>query len=160
MKKIILFSLLVLSGVLLFFAWYIFSPLFIDRVVDEKLPITEKEDRPIVEAEGIKELSNITLGSFVDADSFHKVSGEVSLVNLEERSYIRFEEFSSTNGPDLFVYLSKDLEAEEFIDLGELKGNIGNQNYELPEGTSLEEYPYVLIWCKQFSVLFGSAKIN
>jgi hypothetical protein len=57
------------------------------------------------------------------------------------------------------VYLSVDKEASDFVDLGRLKGNIGNQNYDIPAGTDLSKYDTVLIWCKQFSVLFGSAEL-
>jgi hypothetical protein len=70
------------------------------------------------------------------------------------------EDFSSTNGPDLYVYLSTDDSASEFVNLGQLKANKGNQNYEIPEGTDIEKYDKVLIWCKAFSVLFGSAELT
>jgi hypothetical protein len=46
------------------------------------------------------------------------------------------------------------------VSLGELKANIGNQNYEIPDGTDLAKYDTALVWCKQFSVLFGSAEIS
>jgi len=65
----------------------------------------------------------------------------------------------STNGPDLYVYLSTDKAASDFVNLGRLKGNMGNQNYEIPQGTDLDKYDTVLIWCKAFSVLFGSAEL-
>jgi len=73
--------------------------------------------------------------------------------------YVRFENFKSTNGPDLFVYLATDDQASDFVDLGRLKGNVGNQNYEIPEGVDLSKYNKVLVWCKAFSVLFGSAEL-
>ena len=50
--------------------------------------------------------------------------------------------------------------ASEFINLGRLKANNGNQNYEIPNGVNLAEYNQVLIWCKAFGVLFGSAEIS
>ncbi len=75
---------------------------------------------------------------------------------------LRLENFKATNGPDLYVYLSKDPTGidDGIINLGRLKGNIGNQNYDIPEDASLEEYNNVLIWCKMFSVLFGSADLQ
>ena len=73
---------------------------------------------------------------------------------------LRLEDFKSTNGPDLYVYLSTDKEATDIVNLGRLKANIGNQNYEIPQGTDLEKYNKVLIWCKSFSVLFGSAELT
>ena len=67
--------------------------------------------------------------------------------------------FFSTNGPDLYVYLSTDKSASDFVNLGRLKGNMGNQNYEIPQGTDLERYGTVLIWCKAFSVLSVKAEL-
>ena len=73
----------------------------------------------------------------------------------------RFDEaFETTNGPDLYVWLVKDGDVDNgYVDLGRLKGNIGSQNYVIPEGTDLSEYDTVFIWCKAFSVLFGSAEL-
>ena len=99
-------------------------------------------------------------GAFEDADSFHKVSGEAKVYTDGNREYLRFENFESTNGPDLKIYISEDLDAESYISLGELKGNIGNQTYEIPEDVDLEKYNTVLIWCEAFSVLFGSADLE
>jgi electron transfer DM13 len=73
--------------------------------------------------------------------------------------YLRLENFKSTNGPDLHVYLATDEKASDYVILGKLKANIGNQNYEIPDGVDLAKYHEVLIWCKQFSVLFGSAEL-
>jgi hypothetical protein len=72
---------------------------------------------------------------------------------------LRVENLKVTNGPDLYVYLATDTGSSEFVDLGRLKGNIGNQNYVIPDGTDLTKYNTVLIWCKLFSVLFGSAEL-
>ena len=73
---------------------------------------------------------------------------------------LRLENFRATNGPDLFVYLATDKGASEFVNLGVLKANIGNQNYDIPEGTDLEKYNNVLIWCRAFSLYFGSAELS
>jgi len=105
-------------------------------------------------------ISPIYQGNFVDADSFHKVSGIAKIISQDSKDYLRLENFESTNGPALYVYLSTGKSNEDFVNLGKLKGNIGNQNYEIPEGTDLEKYDNVLIWCKAFSVLFGSSEIG
>jgi hypothetical protein len=101
-------------------------------------------------------------GQFVGAgDGIHNTEGIAKEIRLEDgKKFIRFENFKVTNGPDLFVYLSTDKSASDFIDIGRLKANIGNQNYEIPEGTDLTKYGTVLIWCKAFSVLFGSADLK
>ena len=83
------------------------------------------------------------------------------MIQLDDASMVlRLENFRATNGPDLYVYLATDNSASDFVDLGKLKGNIGNQNYDIPEGTDFSRYDTVLIWCKAFSVLFGSAKLE
>ena len=56
----------------------------------------------------------------------------------------------------MFIYTGND--ASDIVNLGRLKGNIGNQNYEIPIGIDLAKYNTVLVWCKAFSTLFGSAK--
>jgi len=101
-------------------------------------------------------------GTFIGVgDGIHDAQGDAYTIPLEDGSNVlRLENFQSTNGPDLFVYLSTDENASEFINLGELKANKGNQNYEIPDDVDLSKYNKVLIWCKSFSVLFGSAELS
>ena len=110
----------------------------------------------------IKETANKTLaGTFVGAgDGFHNAEGVAKLIQVGDGTNIlRLENLKATNGPDLYVYLSRDKTASDFVSLGRLKGNMGNQNYEIPNGTNLTKYNNVLIWCRAFSVLFGSAQL-
>jgi Electron transfer DM13 len=103
------------------------------------------------------------IGNFIGVnDGIHNAEGLAKVIVLDEgnRSILRLENFRATNGPDLYVYLSTDKSASDFVSLGRLKGNIGNQNYEIPEGTELSKYDTVLIWCRAFSVLFGSAELK
>lgn len=58
------------------------------------------------------------------------------------------------------VYLATNTQASDYIDLGPLKGNIGNQNYQLPLDIDLLKYNNVLVWCRAFSVLFGNAQLT
>ena len=104
----------------------------------------------------------ILMGNFVEAgDGFHKAEGIAKVINLADgRTFLRLENLKTTNGPDLYVYLSVGKDASDIVNLGRLKGNIGNQNYEIPAGTDLSKYDTVLIWCKAFSTLFGSAKLS
>jgi hypothetical protein len=122
-----------------------------NSTVDENMSqtTTPKETKPL-------------MGNFVDAgDGFHKVEGVAKVVNLADgKTFLRLENLKATNGPDLYVYLSTDKGVSDFVNLGRLKGNIGNQNYEIPAGTDLAKYDTVLIWCKAFSTLFGSAKLS
>ena len=102
------------------------------------------------------------MGNFIDAgDGFHKAEGVAKVIDLTDgRTFLRLENLKTTNGPDLYVYLSTGKDVSEIVDLGKLKGNIGNQNYEIPAGTDLSKFNTVLIWCKAFSTLFGSAQLS
>lgn len=143
--------------------WYTLSPLFIDKVVNEEIPIANEDSNAVSEnaSENIAEnIDSLYIGNFKDADSFHKVSGTAKVISQGNSRYLRFEDFQATNGPDLYVYLSTGKNDDDFVNLGKLKGNIGNQNYEIPSDADLEKYGNVLIWCQRFSVLFGSAELR
>lgn len=109
-----------------------------------------------------QEASTLYVGEFVGVnDGIHNAEGQVKVLRLNDSTnFLRLENFKATNGPDLYVYLSTDKSAFDFVNLGRLKGNIGDQNYEIPEGTDLSKYTTVLIWCQAFSVLFGSAELE
>ncbi len=150
--------------VIFLLAWWLVSPLFLDEIVNEELPSPDvlKEnvkEEMIPESQTSESIVDYS-GVFKDADSFHKTSGTALIVTSEGKKYLRLEDFQATNGPDLYVYLATDSEASDFINLGALKGNIGNQNYEISENVDFEKYDEVLIWCKAFGVLFGSAEIS
>ncbi len=115
-----------------------------------------KDDEAVME-DKMADLS----GTFAGAgDGVHNASGTARVLHLQDGSAVlRLEDFKVTNGPDLFVYLSTDKGASDYIDLGMLKANAGNQNYELPDGVDLSRYDNVVIWCKSFSVYFGGAQL-
>lgn len=137
-------------------AWYLFSPLFIDQVVSEELP------------EGLA-VTEIARGSFRDADRAHQGQGTVQVLRTDAGEHlVRFTEFEVTNGPDLKVWLvaeadpqrSADVSASEWVSLGPLKGNIGDQSYMVPAGTDIADFGSVVIWCERFSVLFSPATLD
>jgi hypothetical protein len=105
---------------------------------------------------------NLLVGDFMGInDGIHNAEGKAKILTLTDGSQIlRLEDFRSTNGPNVHLYLSTDKEANDFIDIGRLKANNGNQNYPIPTDTDFNKYKYVLIWCQPFSVLFGSAQLN
>ena len=106
--------------------------------------------------------SNKTLiGNFVGAgDGFHNAEGVAKIIQLADGpDILRLENFKATNGPDLYVYLSTDKTNADIVNLGRLKGNIGNQNYLIPAGTEITKHNTTLIWCRAFSVIFGSAQL-
>jgi hypothetical protein len=111
----------------------------------------------------------IARGEFVDADGIHKGSGQATIYELPDDTHVvRFENFRTTNGPALVVYLAEHASPSEashvtdggYIRLGKLKGNVGNQNYAIPAGTHIDDYNSVVIWCELFGVLFSPAALN
>lgn len=160
--------------------WWLASPLFLDRAVDEGLPPTatetnaEEENDDVME-EVAEETNNSTAeeetdrseqdtqifaGMFMDGEKDYETSGSVLTIDAEDGTYLRFEDFETTNGPDLFVYLIEPgMPTSEGINLGKLKGNTGNQNYLLPEDIDLTRYSRVVIWCRAFDADFGTGDL-
>ena len=103
----------------------------------------------------------VSAGKFIGVnDGIHNVEGVVKVIALDDgTSGPRLENFKATNGPDLYVYLATDKSTSDIVNLGRLKGNIGNQNYAIPAETNLTRYNTALIWCKAFSGPFGSAQL-
>ena len=130
-------------------AYYLISPLFIDIELNEASPLG-------TQAETISK--TMLTGDFIP--SAHEVSGKALILDAPEGKVLRFEDFETVNGPDLFIYLSSDLTNDDFIDLGEIKATKGNVNYILPENIDLEKYNKVLVWCRAFRVLFSYAKLK
>ena len=105
-------------------------------------------------------------GSFIDRS--HPTEGEAQVLgDGSGQRFLRLEDFRTDNGPDLNVYLSAappDSPAgafdDDFVDLGDLKGNVGAQNYEIPAGLDLDHYSTVAIWCVRFGVVFGAAELT
>ncbi len=108
-------------------------------------------------------------GDFRDQDSFHKGSGKAAIYRAPDGSHlVRLDDFKVTNGPDLHVLLSahvdpmdrNELKDDGFHDLGKLKGNIGSQNYPVPEGVDVAAQMSVVIYCKPFFVIFSVAPLR
>ena len=138
-------------------AWYAFRPekIFINQKVNEQFPTAS--------AAG----SKLASGQF--HSGAHETKGTASVFQLADgKKTLRLSDFATSNGPDVHVYLVAAPDAKdndtvtkaEFVDLGSLKGNIGDQNYELPANADLAKYRAVTIWCKRFSVNFGTAPLN
>ena len=103
------------------------------------------------------EVVTLVSGSF-SGNSRYDITGEALVLNDgSEQRFLRFENFDSSNGPDLKVYLRA--ADGSFVSLGDLKGNIGDQNYEIPPDVDLAEFSTVEIWCERFGVGFGQATL-
>lgn len=169
--------------------WYLFSPLFLNRTVEEEFPraamaavpadmTAEQVEQEMIDAEGDNVESSedmpeadpvaIVTGTIVGADSFHQGSGTATVYELADGTRIlRLEDLDVTNGPDLHVLLSpvaapasrEQVTAEGYIDLGGLKGNRGSQNYEIPPDFEIGDELSVVIYCQPFHVIFSTATL-
>lgn len=126
---------------------------FTDAMADAAENQSEVDENADDVMEG--EIVTIVQGSFTGYTGHSVVGDAVVLNDGTEQRFLRLEGFDSTNGPDLNVYLRA--EDGEIVDLGDLKGNIGDQNYEIPTDVDLERFDTVQIWCVRFGVLFGDA---
>lgn len=116
-----------------------------------KLILDEKADQTMAVEKAAGTFSNGPYG---------KVSGTAKIYTTESGTQLALENFSSSNGPDLKVYLSKEKDPVSFISLGDLKATGGNQLYKIPDQIKTSDYKYALIYCKRYSHLFGFAEIN
>jgi hypothetical protein len=148
-----------LAGVIFVTIWFQPQKLIIENEVIEASP-TSSATAPSPTQRGS---SVIAQGSFQSLE--HETSGRARVLELADGSrFLRFEDLETSNGPDLRVYLSEipasnDWHAygERFLDLGALKGNRGDQNYEIPPGADLSRFKSAVIWCRRFTVGFGVA---
>jgi len=136
-------------------AWYLFRPerAFVDARVNEPSP----------------EVASSVLASGRFTPRAHASRGSAQVLQLSNaRRVLRFTAFETSNGPDVRVYLLRDTDARDehdltakgFLDLGPLKGNIGDQNYPIPAGTDISGYRAVSIWCRRFGVNFAIAGLD
>ncbi len=165
-------------------AWYTASPLFISTRIDEAPPVVAAERSPSPSpfsspspgptAEAPSPASTPSpsptpspielIGSFHGSDEFHFGRGTARLIETAPGTFVvRLEDFAVRNGPDLFVYISPSADgyADGAIELGKLKADTGNQNYDVPAGVLSDPATArsVVIWCKQFSHLFATAPL-
>jgi len=150
------------------FVLVFFEPqaLLIDDEVSEAVPTLQPASAQKTERRA--EPKVLGSGEFIGIEG-HSAAGTARLLELDDETrFVRFEsDFDVTNGPDLRVYLSAappdasaDSYDDEFVDLGELKGNVGSQNYRLPAEADPQRYRSAVVWCKRFSVGFAAAGIG
>lgn len=154
MKKIIIaLGAIVVIGV----GYWLISPFFIDKKVSEEFPLANSSEGASMPMGPKKVLA----GEFEGFDSIHYGSGSASVYETESGYVVRFEDnFNVANGPDLFVGFGKNGEYVKGTEIGNLKGNIGSQNYEVPADIDLSQYDEVWVWCRAFSVGFAKASLN
>ena len=145
--------------------WYAFRPerLFVNTTVNESLGTAATAS-----ADGAAATpTTLAMGTF--HSNAHDTKGTASVIDVGGgRRVLRLTNFATSNGPDVRVYLvaAADVQDNEtvknagFVELGPMKGNIGDQNYDIPSTVDLANYRTVTIWCKRFSVNFGSAPLS
>ena len=154
------------GAIALAIAWYAFRPelLFVNKTVNEELPSAQAESMAMAKG---SEPMQIAKGDF--RGLAHETKGAATVHQLADgRRILRLTNFETSNGPDVHVYLvaaevandNATVKQAGFIDLGSLKGNKGDQNYELPADADLDKYQSVSIWCARFGVNFGAATLG
>jgi hypothetical protein len=161
----------------------VFQPwlLFIDVRVDDEIPAAV-ETTPSPAGPSVEPAENVTptpeppagpatilTGSFVSHE--HTTTGSVRVIeHADGTRQLAIEGLETTNGPDVHVWLSAGPVIEGFdgwftaagyayVDLGPIKGNLGDQLYDIPAGVDLAAFPTVDLWCVQFAVSFGAAAL-
>ena len=156
-------GLAVLCGI----GWYAFRPelLFVRKTVNEGLPVAAAQLN--VGSSGAAIAGGLLSGKFNSVA--HETRGAATIYRLDGgKRVLRLTEFSTSNGPDVRVYLVAAADARDdetvkkagYVELGKLKGTDGDQNYDVPADLDLSKYRAVTIWCRRFSVNFGTAALT
>ena len=146
--------------------WYAFRPerLFVNNTVNESLgTVADRAGTTAAEA------TPTTLATGTFHTNAHETKGTATVLDVGGgRRVLRLTNFATSTGPDVRVYLVAAADVQDnatvktagFVELGPMKGNIGDQNYDIPATVDLASYRTVTIWCKRFSVNFGSAPLT
>ena len=148
--------------------WYAFRPerLFINKTVNESLSVASTP--ALAMSASTEGASPTALASGHFHSNAHETKGVATIYRLTDgKQVLRLTQFETSNGPDVHVYLvaagdvndNATVKKAGFIEMGSLKGNRGDQNYDVPSGVDLTKYRTVTIWCRRFSVNFGSAPL-
>lgn len=179
LRKPVVWVLLTVLAVVGAVALALFQPwlLFVDEKVNEAGP--PGVDAPAVPGgpatagqpgQAAPRAQVVSTGSFISHE--HGTSGTAKVIRLADGKHVlRLENLDTSNGPDLRVWLSDQpvkkgtggwfvFDDGAYVELGKLKGNKGNQNYEIPANADLGKLKSVSIWCKRFHVSFGAAALT
>jgi hypothetical protein len=154
MRLFVALGIAILAGVVFVVVWFEPQQLLVDTTVSESLEPTPS--------------GSPALGSGAFRSLEHETRGTAALVRTTSgKVVLRFEDLDTSSGPDLRVYLSKKPATlgwrdygDDYLELGPLKANHGDQNYTVPAGTDLTRYRSAVIWCVRFKVGFGVAPLD
>lgn len=176
-RRRLLLCALILAVALVAFVAFWFQPqkLLIDETVSDALPTAPdaptrgapepSAPRPTGPTTTAEVPTVLATGDFISRD--HGTSGAVRVLEIGGRRFVRVEELETDNGPDLYLYLTANPADgdegafdDDFVSLGRLKGNRGDQNYSLPPGVDLARFRSVVVWCDRFNSAFGAADLG
>ena len=129
-----------------------------DKAASSESVVSKQVDHMVMSQAESKEIQTILEGQFVGLAG-HEVQGIAKILQVEDATFLRFEDFQVTNGPDLRVYITPDGDVSQGIHLDKLHGSKGNQNYIL-ENIDVEMYDTVVIYCQPFGVYFAKANLT
>jgi electron transfer DM13 len=168
----LVWTVIAAGAVLAVVALALFQPwkLVVDDRVDEAVPVAAepapRAETPVPPAEPVV----LARGELITHE--HDSSGSVVVLELPDGSRVlRLEDLNTSNGPDLHVWITDAPVIEgrdgwdvfddgRYVDLGELKGNIGSSNYPLPPEVDIAELSSVTVWCARFAVSFAAADLE
>jgi hypothetical protein len=164
-------AFLVALGLFLAFAVFGIQTLFYDTEVNEDFgaPAPASAEQGSRRADTTVTSNPVVLSSGKFHSVAHSGKGDAIVYRLEDSSHVlRLENLDIFNGPALYVYAvgtqdandSETVKEAGFLNLGPLKGNKGNQTYELPAQFDPEKHRSISIWCKRFSVNFATAPLR
>jgi hypothetical protein len=122
----------------------------------------KKNDTPTIPLDNVVDTTMTTgdyRGMFINGP-YGSVSGSAAIYFQNNQYLLALEGVTISNGPDLHVYVSKEILPVNFIDLGRLQSTGGNQVYTIPGSPDFTQYKYALIHCQRYNHLFGSAELR
>jgi hypothetical protein len=167
-RRLLVAAAIGIAAVVAFVLVY-FQPqkLFINKTVNEELPVPVASVGASIPAGGAAQAVVLRSGRFRSGE--HHTEGLAQLLRVPDHSLLlRLTDFRTSNGPAVHVWLSSapagsangEVARSSHIDLGSLKGNIGNQSYRVAREVHVSDYSSAVIWCERFSVTFGAAPLS
>jgi hypothetical protein len=145
--------------------WYAFRPelLFVNKSVSEGFPASTVASNTPSTMISPRQLATGQFKGYA-----HETAGTAGIYEVNGKRVLRLTDFKTSNGPDVHVYLVAAPDAMDdatvkkagFLDLGSMKGNMGDKNYDVPDDADLKKYQSVTIWCARFNVNFGTAPLS